>query len=56
MLPDWVSNRGPMTYKSGALPNALHGPAIIRRTKKIKKKYNKNISIVGYKVAKHLMS
>ena len=28
MLPDRVSNPGPPTYKSGALPIALPGPAI----------------------------
>ena len=27
MLPDRVSNPGPLTYKSGALPTALHRPA-----------------------------
>ena len=27
MLPDRVSNPGPQTYKSGALPIALRGPA-----------------------------
>ena len=27
MLPDWVSNPGPLTYASGALPIALRGPA-----------------------------
>ena len=26
MLPDWVSNPGPLTYESGALPIALRGP------------------------------
>ena len=26
MLPDWVSNPGPLTYESGALQIALHGP------------------------------
>ena len=26
MLPDRVSNPGPMTYESGALPIALRGP------------------------------
>ena len=26
MLPDRVSNPGPLTYESGALPIALHGP------------------------------
>ena len=28
MLPDRVSNPGPPTYESGALPIALRGPAI----------------------------
>ena len=27
MLPDRVSNPGPLTYESGVLPIALHGPA-----------------------------
>ena len=29
MLPDRVSNPGPLTYESGALPIALRGPANI---------------------------
>ena len=29
MLPDRVSNPGPLTYESGALPIALCGPAIM---------------------------
>ena len=29
MLPDRVSNPGPLTYKSGALPIALRGPALL---------------------------
>ena len=29
MWPDWVSNPGPPTYESGALPIALRGPAQI---------------------------
>ena len=28
MLPDRVSNPGPLTYESGALPIALRGPVI----------------------------
>ena len=28
MLPDWVSNPGPLTYESGALPIALRGTAV----------------------------
>ena len=29
MLPDRVSNPGPLTYESGALPTALRGPACL---------------------------
>ena len=29
MLPDLVSNLGPLTYESGALPIVPHGPAFI---------------------------
>ena len=29
MLPYRVSNHGPLTYESGALPIALHGPAVL---------------------------
>ena len=29
MLPDRVSNPGPLTYESGALPIALRGPAMM---------------------------
>ena len=28
MWPDQVSNSGPLTYESGALPTALRGPAL----------------------------
>ena len=34
MLPDRVSNPGPLTYESGALPIALCGPASINEGKK----------------------
>ena len=30
MLPDRVSNPGPLTYESGALPFALRGPALTK--------------------------
>ena len=33
MLPDRVSNPGPLTYESGALPIALHGLANMFFTK-----------------------
>ena len=29
MLPDRVSNPGPLTYESGALPIALRGPSVV---------------------------
>ena len=29
MLPDRISNPGPLAYESGALPIALRGPACI---------------------------
>ena len=32
MLPDRVSNPGPLTYESGALPIALRGPAPVTVT------------------------
>ena len=32
MLPDRVSNPGPLTYESGALPIALRGPAAFETT------------------------
>ena len=31
MLPDRVSNPGPLTYESGALPIALRGPAMVMK-------------------------
>ena len=36
MLPDRVSNPGPLTYESGALPIALRGPAKLWRDLKKK--------------------
>ena len=30
MWPDRVSNPGPLTYESGALPTALRGPATFK--------------------------
>ena len=35
MLPDRVSNPGPLTYESGALPIALRGPAGLHRRQMI---------------------
>ena len=36
MLPDRVSNPGPLTYESGALPIALRGPAVTLEGQMIK--------------------
>ena len=36
MLPDRVSNPGPLTYESGALPIALRGPAFLMCKKAFK--------------------
>ena len=33
MLPDRVSNPGPLTYESGALPIVLRGPAAVTKQK-----------------------
>ena len=33
MLPDRISNPGPLTYESGALPTALRGPVAVERGK-----------------------
>ena len=35
MLPDRVSNPGPLTYESGALPIALRGPATLGHEKSV---------------------
>ena len=35
MLPDRISNPGPLTYESGALPFALPGPARVSDHKKV---------------------
>ena len=35
MLPDRVSNPGPLTYESGALPIALRSPAVISENNKL---------------------
>ena len=35
MLPDRVSNPGPLTYESGALQFALRGPAVLMRGRNI---------------------
>ena len=43
MLPDRVSNPGPLTYESGALPIALRSPAIYLVTNHCKQESISNI-------------
>ena len=52
MLPDRVSNPGPLTYESGALPIALRGPAFIEYLSAgiIYSVYNKIIIIIINKI------
>ena len=51
MLPGQVSNPGPLTYESGALPIALRGPAQRNGTKEQKK--HKCTSSIHGKGAEH---
>ena len=49
MWPDRVSNPGPPTYESGALPIALRGPAYLGLASRINKKgfvYNLQIILI----------
>ena len=47
-MPDRVSNPGPLTYESGALPIALHGPAKWNDKVNIGQEYEKsgNVKII----------
>ena len=49
MLPDRVSNPGPLTYESGALPIALRGPAqsLMKITCILKDKFGLNFMKVN---------
>ena len=52
MLPDRVSNPGPLTYESGALPIALRGPAHFTIYYAKKTSYmSYQISYIGYKIS-----
>ena len=43
MLPDRVSNPGPLTYESGALPIALRGPAVVRGDNELVKRSSQEV-------------
>ena len=47
MLPDRVSNPGPLTYESGALPIVLRGPATLEITTITVIKLEVNFKIQG---------
>ena len=54
MLPDRVSNPGPLTYESGALPIALRSPAVtgdnvpvlLKKWGHLRKKWGKNGTVI----------
>ena len=57
MLPDRVSNPGPRTYESGALPIALRGPALIRKMKSLEQSvynspYSKASAVISARLFK----
>ena len=52
MLPDWVSNPGPLTYESGALPIALRGPALYLSDIQVLHHGCKNWNMKGGKILK----
>ena len=61
MLPDRVSNPGPLTYESGALPIALCSPAPVVRNVNFflnsqKKKNKIQLSPIALRMAKTLQS
>ena len=45
MWPDRVSNPGPVTYKSGALPAALRGPEVLGTIQNHLRKLNVVIAV-----------
>ena len=51
MLPDRVSNPGPLTYESGVLPIALRGPAVTaEKRSQIQGKRIYKMPEVGFKI------
>ena len=47
MLPDWVSNPGPLTYGSGALPIGLRGPALTLMSNRSRSIQGHNLNNLG---------
>ena len=54
MLPDRVSNPGPLTYESGALPIALRGPAKVVYTKKIPDKFCRYNYVLEHRIPRSI--
>ena len=52
MLPDRVSNPGPLTYESGALPIALRGPAAAKVVSHSSKGFSTLASHQGHELIK----
>ena len=50
MWPDWVSNPGPLTYESGALPIALRGPAFSCNNELVQIKKMENVVSLSQKL------
>ena len=53
MLPDRVSNPGPLTYESGALPIALRGPAFNMLTN-VNRPYRLNKKTTSFNSRPHI--
>ena len=51
MLPDRLSNPGPLTYESGALPIALHGPASWCEVKPSQHAYGEQYSAMSLSIS-----
>ena len=55
MCPDRVSNPGPLTYESGALPTALRGPALKTGDPLIKVTTCSTVSVYQIKIHPNLL-
>ena len=58
MLPDRVSNPGPLTYEYGALPIALRGPApiVVGCQRRVRKEQSGLAKTPLYKTGFHITS
>ena len=56
MLPDRVSNTGPLAYESGALPIALRGPSTIKAVNRLTAYINQEQHIIQRSIEFDLIS